>query len=119
VAKISGVFAGLGAIPDRSRNCHRVEGRSDNLGRARTFRVVVSFPFEKLRVRQDDAKLIIEAVQECAKIAVIWGIRAIFGHKRAVRDRKRSTAGCAATNKTTSSWRWAWSLRPEAVKRGA
>jgi hypothetical protein len=49
--------------------------------------VVGEFAFEQLGVREDDSELIIEAVEECSKIARIWGIRAIFGHRRTGSER--------------------------------
>lgn len=76
----SGRRVAFEAIPERSRNCHRVEGGADDLRRAHTFRVTVSFAFEQLRMREDDAELIIEAVKKYSKIARIRGVRAIFSH---------------------------------------
>ena len=43
---------------------HRIEGASDHLRGARAIHLIARFRFEKLRVREDDSKLIVEAVKE-------------------------------------------------------
>jgi hypothetical protein len=64
---ISSLWPGLEPIADRSRNCHRVERRADNLRRARTFRVIAGFGFEQLRMREDDSEVIIEVVSRARR----------------------------------------------------
>jgi hypothetical protein len=67
-------------IPQDAGHCHRLERGADDVRRTRPVSVVESFRFEQLRVRQDDPKLIVEAMQESAKIAELGGIVATFDH---------------------------------------
>jgi hypothetical protein len=53
---------------DLARGRHRIEHAGDDLGRPRAARFVRRLCFEQLRVREDDAELIVQAVEQKTKI---------------------------------------------------
>jgi hypothetical protein len=55
-------------------------------------RVVRGLGFEQLGVGEDDTELVVQAVQEYAKIARLWGSCAISGHRASGRGRSRLPA---------------------------
>ena len=58
-------FRGAGRLAaDFPHGVHRIERPGDDLRGARSIHLVARFRFEKLRVREDDSKLIVEAVKE-------------------------------------------------------
>jgi hypothetical protein len=67
-------------IPQDAGHRHRFERGTDDVRRTRPVSVVESFGFEQLRVGQDDPKLIVQAMQESAKIAELGGNLATFDH---------------------------------------
>jgi hypothetical protein len=58
----------LGSAADFSGRCHGVEDAGDDLGRACAARFVRRLRFEQLGVREDDAELIVQAVEQETKI---------------------------------------------------
>jgi hypothetical protein len=59
-----GLRRGHRAATNLRHRAHRIEGARDHLRGARAIHLVARFRFEKLRVREDDSKLIVEAVKE-------------------------------------------------------
>ena len=53
---------------DLARRRHRVENARDDLGRARAARVVGKLRFEQLGIGENDAELIVQAVEEKTEI---------------------------------------------------
>jgi hypothetical protein len=66
------------AVAQITRRGHRVECGADNLRRTRTIRVIAGLGFEKFGVGEDDAQLIIQAMQEDTKIGDV-DAGSIFG----------------------------------------
>ena len=61
-------IGGVGMTPDLSGGAHGVERARHELGGARAVRGVGRFRFEQLGVRQDDAELIVQPVEEHPQI---------------------------------------------------
>ena len=62
------LLGGLRSPADLARGRHRIEHAGDDLGRPRAARFVRRLCFEQLRVREDDAELIVQAVEQKTKI---------------------------------------------------
>ena len=58
----------LRSATDFARGSHRIKHAGDDLGRPRAARFVRRLRFEQLRVREDDAELIVQAVEQETKI---------------------------------------------------
>jgi len=56
--------------PDLARGAERLEGGGDDLGCAGTVLVLLTLGLEQLRVRQDDAELVVQSVEQLAQVFV-------------------------------------------------
>ena len=64
VRKLTARETGFGQLSNRLGGTHRVERTRDELRRSSAVRVVNRLRLEQLRVGEDDAELIIEAVEQ-------------------------------------------------------
>ena len=67
-------------IAQNARDGHGLERGAHNVGGTRSVRIVRSLGLQQLRVRENDAQLIVQAMKECPQVANIWGFKAIPNH---------------------------------------
>lgn len=71
------------AVADRAGDAHRFERRGHDLGGTRALVLIGQLRLEQFRMREDDAQLVVQAVEEQAQIARIVGggrARSAVGH---------------------------------------
>ena len=61
---------GLGELSDRLRGSHRIERARNELSRARPIHIVSGLRLEQLGVREDDAELIVQTMEEQPQVRV-------------------------------------------------
>ena len=68
--KLSARETGFGQLSNRLGSTHRVERARDELRRARAIHVVTRLRLEQLGVREDDAELIVQAMEEQSQVRI-------------------------------------------------
>ncbi len=67
-------------IAQNARDGHCLERGAHDVGRTRPVRIVSRLGLQQLRMRENDAQLIVQAMKECPQVANIWGFEAILNH---------------------------------------
>ena len=70
----------LRTLAQDARDRERLERSADHMRRPQAVGIVRRLGFEQLRVGENDAQLVVEAMEESGKIARIQDGRAIFSH---------------------------------------